>query len=186
MHSSYAGELLDKAEKLVRPEIEYLRTRTLRSKGFRPLPLSLSEIEIRRNRYNEAGLLFKVSSIYIKLADLDIVDRLGHVRAFIALARISPLSGPETRWSDDLNIDRRYNPLDEEVFTVAFIHLCICVVHLQRGNSAGAKVAFDYVVEIFSHKTSAILIPGVGTYLCDDVKFQIELSAGWKLPRHEL
>ncbi|KAI9652869.1 MAG: hypothetical protein M1821_007787 [Bathelium mastoideum] len=187
IHSQSAGELLDRVEKLIRPEIENLRSRAPRSKGYRRLLLSLSEIEIRRSQFTAAEhLLMEVSGIYEKLIDPDIIDRLGHVRALIAFARISPLPEAETHWNNALSFGRRYNPLEEEVFTVAFIHLFICVVRLQRGNSEGAKAPFDYAVGICRTKPPQFLIPGAGTFLFDDVQCQIELLAGWKLPRHEL
>ncbi|KAH8692571.1 hypothetical protein GQ44DRAFT_733996 [Phaeosphaeriaceae sp. PMI808] len=81
IHSQSVGELLDRAEKLIRPEIENLRSRAPRSKGYRRLLLSLSEIEIRRSQFTAAEhLLMEVSGIYEKLIDPDIIDRLGHVR----------------------------------------------------------------------------------------------------------
>jgi hypothetical protein len=179
IYSHSARELLDNAEKLIRPEIENLRSRAPRSKGYRRLLLSLSEIEIRRSQFGVAEcLLMEVSSIYGKLVDPDIVDRLGHVRALIALARISPLSEAETRWNNTLNLDRKYNPLEEEVFTVAFIHFFICVVRLQHGDSERGKAAFDYAAGICRTKPPQFLIPGAGTYLFDDVQCQIELLAG--------
>lgn len=187
IHSKSTGELLDRAEKLIRPEIENLRSRTPRSKGYRRLLLSLSEIEIRKSQFAAAEhLLVEVSGIYGKLIDLDIVDRLGHVRALITLARISPLSEAETRWNNALSLGRRYNPLEEEVFTVAFIHLFICVVRLQHRNSEGAKAAFDYAAGICRTKPPQFLIPGAGTFLFGDAQRQIELLAGWKLPSCEL
>lgn len=182
----YAREMLAKAENLVRPEIEQLRSRASRSKGFRRLLLSMPEIQIRRTRFDQAERLLKeVCDIYEKLADPDIVDRLGHVRAFIALARISSPSQSENRWTMALKLGRRYNPLEEEVFTVALIHLFICTARLQRGDMEGGKAAFDYAVEICRAKPPQFLIPGAGTYLFDDVQCLIESLAGWKLPRHE-
>jgi tetratricopeptide (TPR) repeat protein len=178
----HAG-MLAKAENLVRPEIEHLRALAPRSKGYRRLLLSMSEIQIRRTRFDQAErLLMELCDIYGKLADPDIVDRLGHVRAIIALARISPPSESETRWIRALNLGRRYNPLEEEVFTVALIHLFICTARLKRGDIERGKAAFDYAVEICRAKPPQFLIPGAGTYLFDDVQCQIELLAGWKLP----
>jgi tetratricopeptide (TPR) repeat protein len=187
IYSQSTGELLDRAEKLIRPEMENLRSRAPRSKGYRRLLLSLSEIEIRRSQFAAAEqLLMEVSSIYGKLIDPDIVDRLGHVRSLIAFARISPLSEAETRWNNALSLGRRYNPLEEEVFTVAFIHLFICVVRLQHGNLEDAEAAFNYAAGICRTKPLQFLIPGAGTFLFDNVQCQIELLSGWKLLRHEL
>lgn len=187
IHSPYAGELLDKAEKLIRPEIEYLRSHTQRSKGFRRLLLSLSEIEIRQGRFDKAErLLVELCGIYGKLADPDIVDRHGHLRAFISLARISPVSEAESCWSTALNLGRRYYPLEEEVFIVALMHLFICTARLLRGDMEGGKTAFDYAAEICRTKSPQFVMPGLGTYLFDDVRCQIESLVGWKLPQARL
>jgi hypothetical protein len=178
-------EYLDIAESIVRPEIEHIRSK-LSSKGLRRLLLSLSEIELRRGRFDRAEcLLMELCNIYADLHDPDIVDRLGHVRAFIGLARISPLSEAENRWTNALNLGRMYNPLEEEVFTVALIHLFICKIRLQHEDSEGGKAAFEYAKEICRRKSRQFLIPGVGTYLFDDVRYQIELLAGWKLPGND-
>lgn len=183
-HSLYAGELLSKAEILIAPEIEYLRSHAQRSKGFRRLLLSSSEIEIRQNRFDKAGrLLVELCNIYAKLVDPDIVDRHGHLRAFISLARISPVSEVESRWITALNLGRRYYPLEEEVFIVALMHLFICAARLLRGDMEGGKAAFDYAAEICRIKSPQFVMPGLGTYLFDDVRCQIESLVGWELPQ---
>lgn len=184
INSHYAGELLDKAENLVKVEVEQLRSRSCHSKGFRRLLLSLSEIEIRRCRFEEAEhALIELCGIYKHLADPDIVDRLGHIRTFIALARIPPASESETRWTNALNIGRKYYPLEEEVFIVALIHLFICTIRLHHGDSEGGKAAFDYAADICRTKSPQFLIPGAGTYMFDEVQCQIQSLTGWKLPR---
>lgn len=182
-HSLYAGELLSKAENLIEPEIEYLRSHGKRSKGFRRALLSLSEIEIRQNRFEKADLLLaELCNSYAELVDPDIVDRHGHLRAFISLARISPVSNAETRWIAALDLGRRYYPLEEEVFIVALIHLFICAARLLRGNMEGGKAAYDYAAEICRIKSPQFVMPGLGTYLFDDVRGQIESYVGWTLP----
>ena len=182
----HVENLLDKGWKMIRPEIERLRIQAPRSKGFRRLLLSLSEIEIRRSQYVAAErLLQEVSGIYAALVEPDIVDRLGHVRAFIALARISPLCEAESRWTDALHLGRKYNPYEEEVFIVALIHLYLCVTRLQQENLEGSKAAFKYAAGICRTNLPQYLIPGAGTYLFDDVQRQIESLAGWTLPRYE-
>ena len=177
---------LDKADEMVRPEIGRLRARTQYPKGFRRLLLTLSEVEIRRRRLDEANsLLTELRNIYRKLIEPDIVDRLGHVRALIALARISPLSEAEVRWNEALNLNRKYNPSEEEVFTCGLIHLFICSTRLQLGNLEGSKAAFNHAVEVFRTRGPQFLIPGVGTYLFEDVQRQIKSLAGWILPRDD-
>jgi tetratricopeptide (TPR) repeat protein len=182
-HPLYAGELLKKAEGLIRPEVERLRSYAPHSKGFRRLLLSLSEIEIRQGGFAEAEhLLMELCGIYDNLAEPDIVDRHGHLRTLIALARVSPVLEAEARWCNALNLGRKYYPLEEEVFIVALIHFFICVARLQQGNVAGGKVAFEYAEEICRTKPPQFLMPGLGTYLLHDVQYRIESIIGWRLP----
>lgn len=89
---------LDNAEEMIKPEIECLKARGQHPKGFRRLLLALIEVEIRRYRFvNAESLITEILGIYSKLTEPDIIDRLGHVRALIARARISPLSEAEGR-----------------------------------------------------------------------------------------
>jgi len=177
---------LDKADEMVRPEIGRLRARAQYSKGFRRLLLSLSEVEVRRCRFDKAdSLLTELRDIYSRLIEPDIVDRLGHVRALIALARISPLSEAEVRWNEALDLNRKYNPFEEEAFTCGLIYLFICSTRLKLGNLDGSKAAFNHAVEVFRKRRPQFLIPGVGTYLFDDVQCQIKSLAGWMLPRND-
>jgi len=174
---------LDKAEEMLLPEIECLKARGQHSKGFRRLLLALIEVEIRRYRFDNAEILTtEILDIYSRLTEPDIVDRLGHVRALIARARISPLSEAEGRWSDVLDWNRKYNPLEEEVFTCALISLFICSMRFQLGNLYGGRAAFSHAMEVMDGKTPQFLIPGVGTYLFDHVRLQIKSVAGWVLP----
>ena len=95
---------LDNAEEMVKPEIERLKARGQHSKGFRRLLLALIEVEIRRYRFENAeALIMEILGIYNRLTEPDVIDRLGHVRALIARARISRLSEAEGRWSDALD-----------------------------------------------------------------------------------
>ena len=174
---------LDNAEKMVKPEIERLKARGQQSKGFRRLLLALIEIEIRRCRLDNAGILItKILSIYSKLIEPDIIDQLGHVRALIARARISPLSQAEGCWTDVLTWNRTYNPFEEEVFTCGLAYLFICCIRFQLRNLDGSRAAFDHAMEVIGGKMLQFLIPGVGTYLFDSVRLQIKLMAGWVLP----
>jgi hypothetical protein len=89
---------LDKANETIRLEIGRLRARAQYSKDFRRLLLSLFEVKVRRCQFDKANsLLTKLRDIYSKLIEPNIVDRLGYVRALIALTRISPLSKAEVR-----------------------------------------------------------------------------------------
>ncbi|KAF2191261.1 hypothetical protein K469DRAFT_367754 [Zopfia rhizophila CBS 207.26] len=187
INSQNSEELLDEAEAMVKPEIELLRARAQHTKGFRRLLLSMAEIEIRRGQFDNAeSLLTELCDIYVRLVDPDIVDQLGHVRALIALARISPPCEAENRWTDALNLNRRYNPFEEEVFTCGLIYLFICIIRLQFGDLEGSEAAFARAAEVVRTKSPQFLIPGVGTYLFDHAQYQMESVAGWKLPRNDL
>jgi len=175
--------LLDRAEEMVKPELERLEARGQCSKGFRRLLLSLIEVEIRRCQLKNAGILIsEILGIYSRLTEPDIIDRLGHVRALIAWARISPLSEAEERWSAALWWNRKYNPLEEEVFTCGLVYLFICSIRFQLGNLDGSGAVFNRAMEVISRKKPQFLMPGVGTYLFDSVRLQIKRAAGWVLP----
>jgi tetratricopeptide (TPR) repeat protein len=162
---------LDKVDEMVRPKIGRLRARAQYSKGFRRLLLSLSKVKVRRCRFDKAdSLLTKLRDIYNRLIELDIVDRLDHVRALIALARISPLFEAEVRWNEALNLNKKYNPFEEEAFTCGLIYLFICSTRLKLENLDESKAAFNHAVEVFRKRRPQFLIPGVGTYLFDDVQ----------------
>ena len=168
---------LDYAEETIKPELERLIARGQRSKGFRRLLLSSIEVEIRRYQFESAEILIsEILGIYSKLTEPDIVDRLGHVRALIAWARISPLSEAEERWSDVLKWNRKYNPVEEEVFTCGLVYLFICSIHFQLGNLDSGRAAFNRAMKVISRKRPQFLLPGVGTYLYDSVRLQIALG----------
>ena len=123
--------------------------------------LSSIEIEIRRYRFESAEILIsEILGAYSRLTELDIVDRLGHVRALIARARIGPLSAAEERWSDVLKWNRKYNPLEEEVFTCGLVYMFICSILFQLGNLHGSRAAFNRAMEVIGRKRPQFLIPG--------------------------
>ena len=164
---------LDHAEEMVKPELERQKARGQRSKGFRRLLLSLIEVEIRRDQFENAEILIsEILGIYSRLTEPDIIDRLGHVRALIAWARISPVSEAEERWSDALRWNRKYNPLEEEVFTCGLVYLFICSIRFQLGDLAGSRAVFKRAMEVISREKPQFLIPGVGTYLFDSVWYK--------------
>ena len=82
-------QYLDIAKDIIQSEVERMKTHGLHSKVFRRLLLSSVEIEINEDRYSKAEHLIKeLLAIYEKLTQPDIVDRLEHVRALIALSRL--------------------------------------------------------------------------------------------------
>jgi hypothetical protein len=89
-HLHLDGGYLEEAEKLVSPEIEFLRASDGPLKHLRRLLLSLIEVEIVCGWTDVAESLVKeLLIIYSKLAEHDTNDQVGYVCALIALARIS-------------------------------------------------------------------------------------------------
>ena len=120
---------LSRVVALVSPEIEQLRLLQERwRKGFRWLLHCLIEAKIRQGYDGDAALLVQeLLGLYSDLREPDTVDRLGHVSAQIAFARLSPsLNDAAERWLDVLAWDRYYNPLERDVFTFGVVYLFLC------------------------------------------------------------
>jgi ATP/maltotriose-dependent transcriptional regulator MalT len=170
---------LDKAKALVQLEVEHLRVHHHNSKSFRRVLLSLIEVEIRLGQPKKAEKLTKeVLDTYSKLTEPGIVDRLGHVRALIAWARISPIEEAEGRWNSALRQNKVYNPFEEDVFTCAVIHLCISSVRFGLGDVTGGRAAFKAAKVILDKKRPQFLIPGVGTYVFDSAMLEVSRGLG--------
>ncbi len=173
---------LDEAEKVVRPEIEHLRTSSRHPRHLRRLLLSLLEIEMIRGRRSVAECLIEeLLATYNNITVPDINDQVGHVRALIAWARISEPSEAVVRWRIALQWNKTYNPSEEDVFTCGVIFLFISLAHFQIGHADDSRASFDRAAEIISSKQPQFLIPGVGTYLYDFVRQELLLVAGWSL-----
>ena len=165
---------LEEAEEMIRPEIERARLQGKRSRGVRRLLLSQVEIEIRRDRLKEAECLVnEVLDQYRDLAEPDIVDRLGHVRALISLARITPLTTAAERWLHVLDQNKRYNPFEEDVFTSGLIYLFLASTHFKTGNLTDAMTDLSRAKDILRTQKPQFLIPGVGTYLFDFIRMEL-------------
>ncbi|KAK4155546.1 hypothetical protein C8A00DRAFT_41824 [Chaetomidium leptoderma] len=149
------------------------------SKGLRRVLLSLVEIQIRLGYYDEARLrVSQVLGIYDSLAAPDIVDRLGHVRALIASARISSLEDAEIVWSDALRWNKLYNPFEEDVFTCGVVYMYMCLVRHKLGNISGSRECLEKAQQVFKREKRQFLIPGVGTYLVDFVVNEVQTMTG--------
>jgi hypothetical protein len=163
---------LPRAVEMVEVDIEQLR-RSCRQhlKGYRRLLLSFVEVQIRQGHYRDAGDGVKeLLAIYGNLIEIDIVDRLGHVRTLIAFARLSPSAQDALRrWSDVLAWNKFYNPLEEEVFTCCVAYHAISNALKALGNSKESFENFCRATEISRRRCRQFLIPGVGTYIYDDV-----------------
>jgi hypothetical protein len=174
---------LEKAKDMVEPEIEQMRARNQYSKGFRRLLLSFIEIEIKRDRLVEAEtMIVELLAIYNRLTEPDIIDRLGHVRALIAWARTSPYSEAEEHWIAVLQQNTVYNPGEEDVFTCGVVYLVISLVRFNLRHINRSRAAFCRAMHILDRKKPQFLIPGIGTYLFDFVRLELQSVAGWQLP----
>ncbi|EQL29129.1 hypothetical protein BDFG_08196 [Blastomyces dermatitidis ATCC 26199] len=174
---------LSQANAMVELEIKRLRLSSgQHRKGFRRLLLSLTEVRIRQGRHRDADLLTReLIIIYDNIREPDIVDRLGHVRALIAFARLAP--SPEDalkRWKDVLLWNKFYNPLEEEVFTCGVVYLFLCITWYKLGDIDKSKQCLQNAVQVIERKQRQFLIPGIGTYLFHDVCDQV-YSEIWRL-----
>ncbi|KAI0403466.1 hypothetical protein F4802DRAFT_290507 [Xylaria palmicola] len=174
---------LKRARELVDSDIEARRGPS--TKSLRRLLLSLSEIEIREGRLTHAkSILQELLVTYSALCEPDIVDRLGHVRAHIALARITSHSEAETHWREALRLNTFYSPDEEEVYTCGVIYLCLSHIRYVCGDSSLAADMFNHGMDIVSKKRPNHLIPGIATYIFDKICQKWEtvqsVSSGWR------
>ncbi len=175
---------LKKGREAVQREISRMRASVNPSKGLRRLLLSLVEIEIREGHLERAECLtIELLGIYSRVAEPDVNDRVGHVQTLIARARISQLDEAERHWHAVLLQNRAYNPLEEEVFTCGVIYLFMSSARFQLGDIDGSRATFKKAVEVIRKKRPQFLMPGIGTYLFDNVKLELLSRAGWTLPK---
>lgn len=172
---------LAQAEALLEPELARLRQQSHhQTKGFRRLLLSLTEVRIRQDRCDEAEILAtELLAIYPSIKDPDIVDRLGHVRAHIAMARMSSsLEEEAMRWKSVLDWNRYYNPLEEEVFTCGVVYLLLYVVWHRLGEIHTSLQFLHKAKQVLRRKKRQYLIPGLGSYLLWEVLQVIQPAGG--------
>lgn len=171
---------LDKAEEILKPEIERLMVHGRHLRHFRRLLLSLIEVYIIRGRFSEAESLIKeLLFIYNRLSEPDINDQFGHVRALIAWARIALAPEAVERWNAVLDQHNMYK-FEEDMFGCGVVHLFISFEHFQSQDVSRSKAAFDHAVEICSRKRPQFLIPGLGTYLFYSIRAKLQSVAGWQ------
>ena len=175
---------LGKGREIVQREVDCMRVLGKPSKGLRGLLLSLIEIEIRQGHLDRAeSLTNELLDIYSRIAEPDVNDRVGHVRTLIARARISDLCEAEKHWNAALRQNKVYNPLEEEVFTCGVIYLFISFVRFQLRDVDGSRCSFKKATEVICKKRPQFLMPGIGTYLFDFVRSELQSRAGWVLPK---
>jgi tetratricopeptide (TPR) repeat protein len=179
LQSSY----LSKGREVVQQETDCARACGKPSKGLRRLLLALTEIEIRQHRFDRAEcIISELLGIYSKIAEPDVNDKVGHVRTLIARARVSQLCEAEENWNAALLQNRAYNPFEEEVFTCGVIYLFISFVRLQLDDVDGSRGTFKKAIEVIRRKRPQFLMPGMGTYLFDSIRSELQSRAGLILP----
>ncbi|KAJ5611995.1 hypothetical protein N7510_005189 [Penicillium lagena] len=163
---------LHHAKLMVETNIQRLRMSSRQHlKGYRRLLLSAAEVYIRQHHYHDAETAVKeLLDIYYNLREMDIVDRLGHVRSLIAFARLSPTSKDALqRWRDVLAWNKFYNPLEEEVFTCCLVYYALSNTLYTLGDLNGSVENYCKAKRVSQRKCRQFLIPGVGTYIYDAV-----------------
>lgn len=175
--------LLSDARDMLIPEIQQLEVRGKTSGGYRRMLLSLIEVEIRLGNEDKGRrLLGEIIRLYNALGERDIVDRLGHVRALIASARVTANSVEEERqWTSALLWNRAYNPLEEEVFTCGVIYLFMGLARYRQGNVDGSNESLARAHQVLTTQKRRFLIPGMGTYMFDYIRSTIATETGWSV-----
>ncbi|KFY28409.1 hypothetical protein V491_00478 [Pseudogymnoascus sp. VKM F-3775] len=175
---------LSRANIMVGLEIEKLKLASSQHlKGYRRLILSHVEIKIKQGCHGDAeNLIRELLARFGSLREPDITDRLGHVRALIAFARVSTsVYDALRRWNDVLVWNRYYNPLEEEVFTCGVVYLFLCITSYNLGDIDQSIENFNKAERVIGGKGPQFLIPGVGTYLFHNVSSCVESTTGWRL-----
>lgn len=63
------------------------------------------------------------------------------------------------------------------------IYPFISSVCFQLRDNDGSRATFKKVVEVIREKSLQFLMPGIGTYLFDHVRSELQSRAGWILPK---
>ncbi|KAK1521588.1 hypothetical protein CABS01_16518 [Colletotrichum abscissum] len=163
---------LFQARSLLEPALESVGVAN--SKSRRRLLLSLSEINLREGRLHEARKsLEELLILYGGMDSFDVVDRLGHVRSYIALARTYPDGQAEPQWRNALRLNAEYNPSEEEVFTCAIIYLHLSWLSYCSGELNGAQNMYACAGKVLNRRRPEYLLPGVGTYVFDEIQCKL-------------
>ncbi|KAI0203074.1 hypothetical protein F4808DRAFT_51475 [Astrocystis sublimbata] len=184
-HLESQSSYLPLAKALVKPEIRSLRQSSGRElKGYRRLLLSVIETDIRQGQYDDANIAVQeLLTIYSKLQEPDMVDRLGHVRTVIAAARIASVAAPlkvtSQIWESALQCNKQYNPFERDVFTCGVIYLFLYVTWHKLGNTDSSMTYLRKATQVFQRRKRQYLIPGMGTYLFRHICNEAYLVIGY-------
>ena len=154
------ADYLGQAERIVCFEIKQIRNQT--SRQYRRLLLSVIEIEILRGRDVAAEKLIKeLVAKYESLTETDVIDQVGHLRAFMAWARISTVSNAVIRWRNAQRWNIIYDSSQEDAFGNGVVYLFISLAFVNLGNMSKSEENFARASEIISRKKPQFLMPGV-------------------------
>jgi tetratricopeptide (TPR) repeat protein len=129
---------------------------------LRRLLLSLTEIEIRQDRFDRAEcIISELLGICSNIAEPDVNDRVGHIRTLIARSRVSQLCEAEEHWNAALLRNRAYNRVEKEVFTCGMIYLFISSVRFQLDDVDGSRGTFKKAIEVIRRKRPQFLMPNI-------------------------
>lgn len=160
----------EKAEELVRNEIEQLRARgKQQSKSFRRLALPLAEAYIQQRKFDAAlAELRELRCIFESIVSHDVSDQLNHVRLLIALARVNwhLARTSETCQLLELALDLtdRYMTFSKGNYYIGVINLFLSVVYFNLHKHAESKLASASATDIFCKEIPRHFIPGMGSY----------------------
>lgn len=164
---------LRQAESVLEPAIKSLEQTNSRSR--RRLLLSLSEVYIRQFRIHEATTVLKgLIPLFDELKYPDIIDRLGHVRLYMTLARSCPSGQSMTYWREALRLNKAYNPDEEEVFTCAVIYLNLSWLSYCEGQLELEQEMHARAGEVLQRRRPQYLMPGIGTYVFEDTLCKLQ------------
>jgi hypothetical protein len=115
---------------------------------------------------------------------LDVSDKLLHVRALVASARIfyykPQFSEALRRWEVVLSCVQKYSSFTGEGFTYAVTHLSICLAHLETGNITEGLKAFQHAERVLCMGMRDFWIPTIATSWLPDILSRIQSKTGWE------
>lgn len=161
------------AEAILEPAVKSVGETNSTSR--RRLLLSLSEVYLRQLRVYEATTVLKgLITLFKGIRHPDIIDRLGHVRLYMTLARAGPSGQSVIYWREALRLNKAYNPYEEEVFTCAVIYLNLSWLSYCEGQSDQGQKTYAQASKVLQRKRPEYLLPGIGTYVYDDTLCKLQ------------
>ncbi len=178
---SKAQDSLKAVQLLIDPE---MKKKSTKSKAFRRLMTSTIQVDIQRNRHEDARTnIEEMKGIFSSLSNLDVSDQLLHVRVLVASARTyqddSRFVEAVEEWKTVLAHVQRYSSFEGEGFTYAAVHLSLSLVYLKIGDSSKARVSFDHAEGLLSRGVLDYWIPTLWAWT-EDTLSKIHSLRGWE------